>query len=566
LHPPFAPLFAFVPVVLLIVAGLGWPIARRLRLLPGEQVLASAALSVTGVWLVGWGVYVTTLPGGVLWALPALAAFGLWEGRKAALALLTNAETRALLLGQALVTAWALGLLLLVVSYSGGGWAGDWLEHLRRAQFFAEHGDRRQLFLGYYPVPARPPLVNVVEETLAGLGSVDFPHLQLAGTVLSSLVFLPLAVLAGRWGARFSPAVLAVLLLVNPAFTENATFFWTKLPTAFFVLTSIYFFLFGTVSGPLNPAAVLLCGLALAAGILGHYSAVPYAFVIVVAWVVAAFRRADPRFWRWSLGAAALAAAFLLLWFGWSLAVYGPEVTFLQNSTVTNPNPREGSRAAMVALNLRDTVVPAFLRHFDKSLVDQVSRRGYVRDYLFNLYQENLLFGLGSLGWIVILREAWTARARPGARPWALAVGVVIVLGVGVSGDRGEWGAAQLCLQPLLLTGLAYLASRWGTMPTRWRILLAVGGLVDLALGVALQFLTENFAFDRWSHAHFWTDILASYSWATVFNLRAKVIGQVPFAGDVAGIPAGVILTFLGVILAAAVGAAARARRGAGSA
>jgi hypothetical protein len=546
-----------------MVAGLGWPIARRLRLLPAEQVLASAMLSVTGVWLVGWGVYVANLPAAVLWVPPALAVFGLWEGRKGALALFTNPETRALLLGQALVTVWALGLLLLVVSYSGGGWAGDWLEHLRRAQFFAGHGDRQQLFLGYYPVPARPPLVNVVEETLAGLGAVDFPHLQMAGTVLSSLVFLPLAALGGRWGARFSPAVLAVLLLVNPAFTENATFFWTKLPTAFFVLTCAYFFLFGTVSGPVNPAAILLCGLALAAGILGHYSAVPYAIVIVVAWVVAAVRRSDPRFWRWSLGSAALAAAFLLLWFGWSLAEYGPEVTFLQNSTVMNPNAREGGRAAMVALNVRDTVVPAFLRRFDKSLVDQVSRRGYVRDYLFNLYQQNLLFGLGALGWIVFLREAWAARSRPGARPWALAVGVVIVLGIGVSGDRGEWGAAQLCLQPLLLTGLAFLAARWETMPTRWRILLAAGGLFDLAMGVALQFLTENFAFDRWSHAHFWTDILASYSWGTAFNLRAKVLGQVPFAGDVAGLPAGVILALLGAILVAAVVAATRPRRAA---
>lgn len=518
-------------------------------------------LSVTGVWLVGWGVYAANVPAGVLWAVPALAAFGLWEGRKVGLAFLANAETRNLLLGQALVTAWALGLLLLVVSYSGGGWAGDWLEHLKRAQFFATHGDRQQLFLGYYPVPARPPLVNVVEATLAALGTVDFPHLQLAGTVLSSLVFLPLAVLAGRWGARSAPAVLAVLLLVNPAFAENATFFWTKLPTAFFVLTCGYFFLFGTVGGPVNPAAILLCGLALGAGILAHYSAVPYAVVIILAWGVAAFRRSDPRFWRWSFGAAALAAALLLLWFGWSFAVYGPEVTFLQNSTVMNPNARQGGRAAMMVLNVRDTIVPAFLRHFDKSLLDQVSRRGYVRDYLFNLYQQNLLFGLGAAGWVVFLRQAWVARVRPGAGRWALAVASIVVLGIAVSGDRVEWGVAQLCLQPLLLAGLACLAAGWETMPALWRALLAAGALFDLTLGVALQFLAENFAFDRWNHAHFWTDIISSYSWGTVFNLRAKIVGQIPFAGDVAGIPTGVDLTLLGAILVIAVVGATRGRR-----
>jgi hypothetical protein len=560
LYFSFVTLSAFVVLILLVVVGLGWPIARRLRLLPAEQVLASVALAVTGVWLVGWLIYVANLPADTAWVLPLLAVAGLWEGRTSFQALWASGEVRSLLVGQLLVTAWALGLLLLITSYSGGGWAGDWLEHLDRAQFFAGHGDRQQLFLGFYPLPARPPLVNVVEETLASLGVADFPHLQLVGTVLSSLVFLPLAVLAGRWGAGFSSVILAVLLLSNPAFAEGATFFWTKLPTAFFVLTCLYFFLFGTISGPPNPAAILLCGLAMAAGILGHYSAVPYAAVIVVAWAVVAGRRSDPQFWRWSLGAAALVAAFLLLWFGWSIAVYGSRVTFLQNSTVMNPNPREGGRAVMMALNLRDTTVPAFLRNFDKSLIDQASRRGYVRDYMFNLYQENLLFGLGSLGWILVLREAWRSRSRPGAWFWVLAILATIVIGVGVSGDRGEWGAAQLCLQPLLLVGLAFLAARWGTMTTGWRLVLAVGCLIDLGLGVALQFLTENFAIDRWTHAHFWTDIIAAYNWGTAFNLRAKVLGHIPFVGDVAGIPAGLILIFLGLVLAAAVARVGRLR------
>jgi hypothetical protein len=553
LHNPFVNYFDFVALVLVVVAGLGWPIARRLNLFPGERLLASVALSLTGVWLIGWGVYVAGLPAAVLWVIPALAVAGLAEGRKGVAALMATAEGRGLVLGQFLVTLWALGLLLLVTSYSGGAWAADWLEHLGRAQVFAGQGDRLQLFLGYYPLPARPPLVNAVEAALTGLAVVDFPHLQLAGTVLASLVFLPLALLAARWGARAAPIVLTLLLLANPAFAENATFFWTKLPTAFFVLTCVYFFLHGTVSEAPNRAAVLLCGLAMGAAILSHYSAVPYAVVTVAAWVTVAWRRADPRFWRWSLAAAALAVGLLALWFGWSLAVFGFGTTFLQNSTVMNPNAREGGRAAMIILNIRDTVVPAFLRHFDQGYIAQRSPWGYLRDYMFNLYQQNLLFGLGSLGWVVFFREAWVARSRPGARSWGLAVGGTVLLGIAASGDRQEWGIANVCLQPLLLGGLAFLASRWATLPRFWRILLAAGGLVDLALGVALQFLIENFAIDRWNHAHFWTDIIASYSWGTVFNLRAKVVGHVPFVADAAGIPPGVLLVGLGLILAAAI-------------
>src|SRR5262249_59914048 len=62
-------------------------------------------------------------------------------------------------------------------------------------------------------------------------------HYQLAMTFFSSLTFLPAALLARRFGGcRGAVTALALLFMVNPMFLENATFAWTKLPAAFFVL------------------------------------------------------------------------------------------------------------------------------------------------------------------------------------------------------------------------------------------------------------------------------------------------------------------------------------------
>ena len=62
-------------------------------------------------------------------------------------------------------------------------------------------------------------------------------------TILCSLAYLPVGLLAWRFGGRHAARVAAAILMVNPLFLQNATYPWTKLPAAFFILSSLYFFL-----------------------------------------------------------------------------------------------------------------------------------------------------------------------------------------------------------------------------------------------------------------------------------------------------------------------------------
>jgi hypothetical protein len=118
----------------LVTFGLAWPIAHRLGLDPAEKLVASMILSLLGIFALGWLTYVAALPVLTLWVAPSLAAAGLYLGRRTLVATLGDPTVRALLFAQFLVTAWCLGWLSLVASYSGGGWAADWVEHWERAR------------------------------------------------------------------------------------------------------------------------------------------------------------------------------------------------------------------------------------------------------------------------------------------------------------------------------------------------------------------------------------------------------------------------------------------------
>ena len=115
------------------------------------------------------------------------------------------------------------------------------------------------------------------------------------------------------------------------------------------------------------------------------------------------------------LGAAAAAVAgacVLAPWFLWSIARYGVSSTFLSNTSVTALDRVQGSHLLKVVLNLRDTLIPAQLRGFHGRLFAQSSPWGALRDQCFLLYQINLPLALGSVGCVVVAREAWRARRR----------------------------------------------------------------------------------------------------------------------------------------------------------
>jgi len=553
-------LFALLAVFLATVPGLAWPLVRRLSLEPAEKLVAATALSLLGAYLAAWIIYVAGLPASAYWCLPLLGVSGLGPHRRSFVATLRSPEARALAIGQTLVTAWCLGWLALVSTYSGGGWAADWFEHWERARFFIEGGAPETIFIGHATLTARPPLANVLVGAFATLVRLDFAVYQIASTLLASLVFLPAALFARRWGGPRAIALLVVAAMLNPLFLQNATFAWTKLPAAFMALTGLHFFLRALTAARPQSDAMLAAAL-LAAGLLAHYSIGPYVVLLAAGWLVRTWsRRAEPDWWRATLAAGLVGGGVLATWFAWSFFRYGTGGTLLANTTVLAADSSITGQLTRIALNLRDTVVPHVLRSFDSSLIAQQGAWGALRDTWFQLYQVNLLFAFGSVAWIALIvalvragREA-SAAARRG---WTLFVLGAVVLGVAVHGARDTWGLAHICLQPLVLLGLAALAAAWPRFSRGWRALLIAGASVDFLLGIALHFAVQHLAYERWVGPPAFAAWQSNASASAVMNMAAKLQHQLTFFGERLNAPASLVLVVLLALLSLAI---ARAR------
>ena len=521
---------------------------------PAEQLLIAGLAAALGLWLFAWTIYVSALPISFLAYSPVLALAGLVLARRPLLAAARDADARALLLAQTLITLWCLGWLTFVASYSGGGWSGDWFEHWDRARFFLTREPLDYRFLGSYALPARPPLANVLTAALLASTRVDFATYQLISTALASLAFFPAALLARRLGGARAVAVFAALLVVNPLFVQNATFAWTKLPAAAGVLAALYFFL-RAHDADAPRAAPALFAASLAAALLTHYSAGPAAVVLALSWLVLGWsRRRDVHWWRSTVVAATVGGAILATWFAWSLAHYGVAGTFLSNSSVTTADVHQGPPLLKILLNLRDTLVPHFLRPLDPTLIVQKNIWGAVRDWCFQVYQLNLPLACGSVASLVLIRELIrTARtAAPAPRTgWALALTGVVLLSIAVHGERDHWGLTHICLQSLVLLALAFVAARWCALSRPWRLALIAGATVDLLAGIALHFAVQNFAPDRWfAPAGNPYATYKGYNESAFMNLAAKIQHQLVFVADRSPVPPALALALLAAILA----------------
>lgn len=541
----------------LLLFGLGWPLASRLPLAPAEKLAATLAGSLIVLWGAGWLIYTTGLPWNLLWLLPVLAAWALVRGHAAFAAVLRDPVGRGILAAQGLVALWCVGWLALVQNYSGGGWTSDWFEHWERAAFFLQRGATDHLFLDVYALTARPPLANIVTAAWLHLTAVDFPHYQLFCTLLGSLTFLPAAVLLTRWRTdAAAPALLAVLFMVNPLFVQNAVFSWTKLPTALLVLTALHFFLRSREGGAPWTSA-LLFSTCLAAAVLAHYSAAPYAVALALGWLI--WR---PQGWstaaylRVTTGAVVAAGLFLATWFGWAIATYGVAGTLGTNTSVTTVASDTGGQLMRVILNLRDTLVPHFLRAPDPALIAQTSPWGYARDWFFQCYQLNLPLACGSVGWLVILRELgrqWTGTAAVNRRFWVFFVAIVLVLGVAAHGARDLWGLTHICLHGLVLLGVVVLAARWPALGRGWRLAAIGGATLDLVAGIGLHFAVQNHALDRWlTPERTAFEIMASYNPQTLKNLIGLMVNRLDTFHNAFAPSGPVTVGLLGVVFAAA--------------
>jgi hypothetical protein len=284
---------------------------------------------------------------------------------------------------------------------------------------------------------------------------------------------------------------VVVLMMFSPFVIQNATFAWTKLPSAFFVLTSIVLYLRGLRES--DDTRILAAAAAIACGVLTHYSAAPYAiaFALFHAWHL--WQRRPPRAGVIGyLGVAVIFTAVLSTWVGWAWLKFGAANTFLNNSSVTaDAGVGLGTRVAFRLQTLWVTLVPHPLRTADYQFVAQTSTEGWWRDYFFNIYQTTVIGAVGLSGLVRWLgSRAHPAVIEPPWPPgfWLWLGAIVAPLSIASVAHADRWGVAHVGLQPLALAVLAYLAvgrkSRGRWQSWAWGMAVAL----DAALGIVLQF------------------------------------------------------------------------------
>ncbi|HUI57041.1 MAG TPA: hypothetical protein VLY04_18830 [Bryobacteraceae bacterium] len=517
-------------LALLAVCGFapGFFFVRRLRWNPLEKLCGSIGLSLVLVYLASWTIYcfsprgdgmpIHVLPFALVSAASAAMGIAAWKDIRV---LVRSTAVRRALEGYGFLLVWTLALMAMIRNYSGALWFGDWLEHFQRSLFFLRGFPADTIIFPGYALPARPPMMNVLTAFFLAQTQDRFELFQVVFVFLNLLLFLPCCLVMPALGrrARRRTWLLVALFAVNPVVMQNATYTWTKVLAAFYVVLALWLYLAGwRKNDRLRTTAAFV---ALAAGILVHYSAGPYVAFLALHYLLRVFPK---RQWKWRELAGITAASGLLLgtWLVWSLAVYGAKVTFASNSSVTASQKYTGSTAGKIALNLWDSIVPVLAR--DPALLrnfDQPSSTGSLRDKAFVFYQLNLVFGMGLVGgplalWLLYRewrrkppvappapqrskrrQRAPASRKAPAAEAperwfWRFMIACCVVVGIAVVGERDPLGVPHLTMLPLEALGVSLVAA---LVPWRNRAvasLLLAGCAVDFSLGVFLHARVES--------------------------------------------------------------------------
>ena len=486
-----------VPLLLLSAVAPGFALVHRLRWRPLETLCAAIAASLTLLYLFTFALYLSGLP--MVWTTfgSAVSLLLALVHRRALAALFTAREVRPVVAGFGALFAWTLALAALVRHFSGGGWGVEWLQHFQRCLYFLHRLPTETILHGPCLITARPPMMNVLGAYFLAHVGDDFAAFQVVFVFLNLLPFLACALMARRLDPRGgrSTAVLVALFAACPLFVVNATYTWTKLLSAFFVIVALWFYL--SARRTREVARDVAWSLALAGALLVHYSAGAFAVLLAAHFLWTLVREEPARGWPIRLAAMVPGVLVLATWVIWALAVFGIERTATANSSFEDSS-RMGATANVVKVlrNVVDTLVPHPLRGVSLAELDQTSALGYARDYTFLIYQTNVVVAMGSVGGVLVTwlvgRRLLARRATEETRFWRFFVPASLVLGVATHGGRDLFGVAHVTAQPLVLLGVTLLAAaaRRRSRPAQWA--LVFGCAVDFGLGIALQHHVES--------------------------------------------------------------------------
>lgn len=495
-------------VFILLVPGLAAVLSPGGKRSAAERFCLGLVFALLTLYLSGFALYVANAPAAATWLLPTAMLAGAWLRRRHLRSLWSEPELRLLFGHWSIFALWTLGLLALIASFSGARWMGDCWEHHERALFFLNHLPKDTTLIGIYPLTSRPPLANIVTATLLELSGARYSDYQVHTALLATLFFFPAWLFFRSWGGA-PPGLFTLLLMLSPLVAQNTTFGWTKLPTAFFVLAAAHFLVAG-LRNPGDRTARFIAFLCLTCGLLTHYSAGPWLVVWALAYAAWGLRSGWSKFpLREAAMIAGTCALLASTWFGWAALTYGWRETGTANTTVASWNAQSAEQRFFTATeNLVNTLIPHPLRAVDRADLQQRSSLGRLRDYWFNIYQVCLPLSVGFSGlavflWFVAAPRARRTRYSPDpadpARPfWWLTLPPVIVLGVTVHTTPDRWGLTHICLQPLVLLALAWVAATLRHLPARMVRVFSALLIVDVLLGILIHFLIQSMALTKW--------------------------------------------------------------------
>jgi hypothetical protein len=483
-----------IPFVLVFSSGPGFFFLRRFRWNPLEKIAGSIALSLILLFGLTLGVYWTGLPSSSYYGITAIAGALTLAALPDAWRLLRSSRVRRVLTAFGLLVVWTVGAQSLIRHYSGGDWCCDWVEHYQRTLFFLERWPKDFRFIDRYLVTARPPLMNVVSAYFLGNVGREFALYQIVFSLLNLLVFFPCCLFAGRFAPQEKrlPLLVAIFLAFNPMFFMNTTFPWTKVLTAFFVVLAVWFYLAGwSKNDSTRISAAFIC---LTAGMLVHFSALPYAVFLALAYVTSV--------WPWQRHRARTvvivalpAAALVALWLTWSVREFGSTATFMSNTSVEyTSNAGLADNLIRISLNTFHTFWPYL---FPGQPEDSPLR--LLTDRAFTFYQENFLGAIGSIDAYaticVIAAALWWKRWPTSRRErlfWSAFIPFTILVGIAVDGETTLSGMANICLQPLVYLAVTLVATRYVAFSRTVRVLIWCGLLADFVLGIVLEVYMES--------------------------------------------------------------------------
>lgn len=494
--------FQFVAVLLLLIVcslGPGLVLLRSMRCSPVERLCLAVAVSIVILYLIAFAIYIFELPTPSFFAVSAFSAICLIGSIDELKSIWRSRYARHTIFAFLFLFVWALLHLAITRHYSGGGWAGDWVEHHQRTSFFVDHLPLGTQFINQYQLPARPPLMNLVTGIFTSQVGSDFWLFQVVMTWLNLLAFLPCVLLA-RWVSRSPRPALLILTLAfmcSPFFMVNATYAWTKLLAGFYVLLALHLYLSGWQRK--NSLRLILAFLSMTAGVLVHYSAAPYAILVGLHYLIVVVWR-QPRPVREVVIISITNLLLAATWFAWSASNYGVRGTLATNTTVTDSATLStGENIQKMAGNVLHSTVPHPLTvSYERTsqMFSQPDQLGFARDYTFLMYQTNLMVMAGLLS-LLVAGYLLSQCNMPSRLKWfwGAFISAIIILGPSTHGTADMFGVAHVVFVPLGLIVVAAIAANFTALPKWIRASVVLMWLIDFAIGIFLQFEVQSRVF-----------------------------------------------------------------------